>query len=452
MRKNGAVLKCLILVLFIGTSVVALCQINTNIHGKVMLSNGLPMSNSHIYLIQNNLSNTIALKIDSTVTDSSGHYSFSRPTPYYILAQPNESIKNELPTYFGSSIVIQNATLISPNKEDQTPINFSTLNKSNVNKGSASIGGTIAFEKPLEVNGKVNIFLVNKNKIPMDYCSINTDEEFMFSNLTLGTYFLWMDLIGIDNSTADSILLTDFNSVKNKLHFKVDDGSLLNIENGYSNIVDALGNKESIYKLNLSSIQHEAFEKSLGQSSDGSIFLNPSIGEFANMESLNIDLNQINSLPPEIGKLNKLTSFSASINKLKALPNEMKSLKNLTNLNLGKNNFTVFPKLIAEYSSLEILNFANNPIDSLPTNINALKKIKEINLSGCSELVDLPAQIGNLSTLETIDLSRCIKLKTLPKEFINLKNLKVLNVSGTKISTGFFKKAVPECEIITGEK
>jgi Leucine-rich repeat (LRR) protein len=335
---------------------------------------------------------------------------------------------------------------------DAVTADFATTKKAYSNSGPASIGGTISLGKNGGGASKLTVFLADKDKNPIAVTSTNASGNFQFKDLAMGNYSILLDFAGIDNTTADVINLNVLNPGKSNLHFQIEDGNLNCMENSYTNIKEALGNKENVYVLNLNSLQHDVVEKSLVISSDDSKMLSTQIGEFTNLESLSIDINLINFLPADIGKLNKLTTLNANLNKLTALPNEMENLKNLKTLGLGKNNFNTFPELITKLSTLEVLNFESNPIPALPPTINALKNLKELNLSSCFDLLALPPQIGELTNLETLNLSNCGKLKSLPKELNNLKNLKVLDITGTKLSASSFKKAVPGCEVRVTKK
>jgi Leucine-rich repeat (LRR) protein len=291
-------------------------------------------------------------------------------------------------------------------------------------------------------------FLVQaEKKVKVDSTMTDANGEFHFENFAYGKYSIWINDASADNAAADVIGITSLNPAKRNQHFKIDDGSLVNTESNYSDIKAALGNSENVFMLRLNSLQHDVVEKSLIISTDGIKKLSPRIGEFINLETLEININGITFLPAELGKLKKLTTLSANLNKLSTLPPEMGDLKNLIMLDLGKNNFMQFPGLITQFTGLEVLNFESNPIKELPATINALKNLKELDLSNCFDLTALPPQISELSNLETLNLSKCGKLKFLPEGIINLKSLKLLDVSGTKISTKDFQKAVPGCEV-----
>lgn len=421
----------------------------TILHGTVKQSDGSPLRNSAVMLIQYNPATKLFTVVDSTYTDASGNYRFDGSMQYYILAKPDEIATSELPTYYGNTIFLQKAIPVQMNYADPLIAEFSTIKKAASNQGAGALGGSVWHTGKTEKNvlKNVTVFLADKDKNTIAATVTDALGNFKFNNLTMGDYFVMIDVLGVDNYATDVINLNVYNPQKNNLHFRIEDGVLLCEENNYSSIKDALKNKENVYVLNLNSLQHDVAEKSLVISSDGNKMVMSQIGEFVNLESLSMNINMINLLPAEIGKLIKLTTLSLNLNKLTSLPPEMATLKNLKVLNLGKNNFNKFPDIITGYSNLEVLNFENNPISLLPASIGALKNLKELNLAGCYDLLEIPPQIGELIQLETLNLSNCVKLKMLPKELNNLKNLKVLDITGTKLNAKAFQKAVPGCEV-----
>ncbi len=426
-------------------------QNKTILQGTVKQSDGTPLKNSAVMLVQFNPATKLFSVVDSSYTDANGKYKFDGSMMYFILAKPDVTV-SDFPTYYGNSLFTNKATPVTMNFGEAVTADFSTEKKNPSNSGSASLGGTILLGKNSAVAAKTPIFLADKNKNPIAVTSTNVQGKFEFKNLAMGNYSVWVDIAGVDNSVADLINLNVLNPAKTNFHFHVDDGILNCKENNYTSIKDALANKENVYALNLNSIQHDVEEKSLVISPDGSKMVMLQVGDFSNLESLSLDINMLNFLPPDIGKLNKLTTLSFNLNKLSILPNEISNLKNLKSLNLGKNNFNKFPGMIVSLSNLEELNFENNPVQALPATINLLKNLKVLKLSNCYDLLALPVQIGELTNLEELDLSNCVKLKSLPKEINNLKNLKVLDIQGTKLSASSFKKAVPGCEVRVTKK
>lgn len=188
---------------------------------------------------------------------------------------------------------------------------------------------------------KEKVLLIQaENKMALDSTSTDSSGMFNFKNFAPGNYMIGLRTAGVDNSVADVISINALNPAKTNQHFKIDDGTLVNIESNYSSIKEAMENAENVFTLNLNSLQHDVAEKSLSIGSDGSKKLSPKIGEFVNLESLSIDVNLINTLPSDMRKLTKLSSLSANLNKLSSLPSEMEIMKNMKVLTWGKMIFT----------------------------------------------------------------------------------------------------------------
>ncbi len=310
-----------------------------------------------------------------------------------------------------------------------------------------TLSGTLLKADSALLKGQ-KVYLLNRTtNLMTDSVAADSNAVFRFQNFELGIYSIGINLPGVDNSIADKIEMTTLNPKKINQHFYINDGSLVCTESNYSSLKAALENKEHVYELDLNSLQYDVAEKSLKIGTDGSKTLSEKIGELKNLETLTLNINQINSISSEIGKLTKLRYLSANLNKLTELPSEISTLKNLTYLDLGKNNFSQFPKSITALTSLAVLNFEGNAIAALPSEIGLLKNLKELNLENCSTLLSLPIEIGSLENLEVLNLAYCIQLKSLPVELINLKKLRTLDVTGTKISVRSFQKERPDCEI-----
>lgn len=426
-------------------------QSKTILQGTVKQSDGTPLKNSAVMLIQFNPATKMFSVVDSSYTDAAGKYKFDGSMQYFILAKPDVTV-NDFPTYYGNSLLSQKATPVSMNYGEAVTADFTTTKKNPSNQGPASLGGTVMLGKNAGVAARTTVFLADKEKNPIAVTTTNAQGKFEFKNLAIGNYSVWVDIAGVDNSVADVIYLSVANSSKTNFHFQVSDGVLNCVENSYTSIKDAMQNKENVYSLTLNSLQHDVEEKSLVIAPDGSKMVMLQIGDFPNLESLSMNIDMINFIPPDMGKLSKLTSLSMNLNKISSLPPELAGLKNLKSLDLGKNNFSTVPDVIASYSNLEELNLENNPIQALPANINALKNLKVLNLSNCFDLMLLPPQLGELTSLEELYLPNCAKIKSLPKELNNLKNLKVLDIQGTKLNANSLKKAVPGCEVRVTKK
>jgi Leucine-rich repeat (LRR) protein len=68
-------------------------------------------------------------------------------------------------------------------------------------------------------------------------------------------------------------------------------------------------------------------------------------------------------------------------------------------------------------------------LKELPTSIDQLMALQELNLSKCSTLKELPTSIGQLTTLQQLYLFECPELKELPTSIGQLKALQELGLS-----------------------
>ncbi|KOR30146.1 hypothetical protein TI04_06910 [Achromatium sp. WMS2] len=68
--------------------------------------------------------------------------------------------------------------------------------------------------------------------------------------------------------------------------------------------------------------------------------------KFRNLTTLDLEGNQLSTLPPEIGQLHNLTELDLTNNQLRTLPPEIGQLQNLTELDLSNNQLTEFPQIL----------------------------------------------------------------------------------------------------------
>ena len=107
------------------------------------------------------------------------------------------------------------------------------------------------------------------------------------------------------------------------------------------------------------------------------------IGEYTRLESLQLDAQNLTSLPPEIGKL-----------------------KNLLQLIVNSNELTSLPPEIGGLTSLRILSLAENKLTSLPPEIGQLRNLSEISLARNSDFTPagIPAEMAELPNLHRVYL------------------------------------------------
>jgi Leucine-rich repeat (LRR) protein len=73
--------------------------------------------------------------------------------------------------------------------------------------------------------------------------------------------------------------------------------------------------------------------------------------KYKDLEELNLEKNNLVTLPPEIGQLHRLQKLNLSNNKLTVLPPEIGGLKKLQKLDINHNKLTALPSEIGQTCS-----------------------------------------------------------------------------------------------------
>ena len=134
----------------------------------------------------------------------------------------------------------------------------------------------------------------------------------------------------------------------------------------------------------------------------------PEFGE--NMKSVSrlyLDGTAITKLPTSIGNLTGLTSLN------------LKSCKNLKSLP---------SKFEMEFLEILILSGCSN-LKRIPEFGENMRSVSRLYLDGTA-ITKLPTSIGNLTSLASLSVKDCKNLRSLPTTFFNMKWLKDLNLSG----------------------
>ncbi|MEH2333028.1 COR domain-containing protein, partial [Nostoc sp.] len=123
-----------------------------------------------------------------------------------------------------------------------------------------------------------------------------------------------------------------------------------------------------------------------------------------NLQYLNLNSNQLSSLPPEIVQLTNLQYLNLNSNQLSSLPPEIVQLTNLQYLNLNSNQLSSLPPEIGQLTNLQTLYLNSNQLSSLPPEIGRLTNLQTLHLSN-NQLSSLPPEFGRLTNLQTLHLS-----------------------------------------------
>ncbi|CAN6922409.1 unnamed protein product [Brassica oleracea] len=135
----------------------------------------------------------------------------------------------------------------------------------------------------------------------------------------------------------------------------------------------------------------------------------------------------LNCIPnPEL-----LVELSMHGSKLEKLWERTKPLSNLKWVNLSDSKNLKDVSSLSTATSLQELNLRGcSSLVELPSSIGNAIHLKKLDLSGCSSLVELPSSIGNAIHLKKLDLSGCSSLVELPSSIGNAIHLKKLDLTG----------------------
>ncbi|MFX0075027.1 MAG: leucine-rich repeat domain-containing protein [Candidatus Hermodarchaeota archaeon] len=156
------------------------------------------------------------------------------------------------------------------------------------------------------------------------------------------------------------------------------------------------------------------------------------IGSLDNLKELLLWKNELQDLPNSICSLRSLKTLNLRLNYLKRLPSNIGDLINLTDLNLHDNKLTQIPDSISLLKSLETLNLSWNLLSNLTQSITNLSSLKSLDLER-NELIRVPISIDSLTSLEILNLGDN-KLESIPESIGNLRKLRILNLSRNRLS------------------
>jgi internalin A len=97
---------------------------------------------------------------------------------------------------------------------------------------------------------------------------------------------------------------------------------------------------------------------------------------------LNLNDNELTSLPATIGNLTKLTWLDLSDHQLTSLPTTIGKLTNLTTLSVYGNQLTSLPTTIGKLTNLTWLDLSDHQLTSLPATIGNLTNLTRLDLNG----------------------------------------------------------------------
>ncbi|KAJ9701121.1 hypothetical protein PVL29_006459 [Vitis rotundifolia] len=164
------------------------------------------------------------------------------------------------------------------------------------------------------------------------------------------------------------------------------------------------------------------------------------ISNFSNMPNLYTlrleNCTSLNIVDQSIGVLRKLTLLNLrGCENLTSLPSSIQCLDSLETIDLQKcSNFEKFPEMKgSSMKALSYLHFDESAMKELPSSIEYLTGLKELNMRDCKNLKSLPSSICRLKSLKTLQLFGCSNLDTFPEIMEDMKCLENLDLRRTAI-------------------
>lgn len=104
--------------------------------------------------------------------------------------------------------------------------------------------------------------------------------------------------------------------------------------------------------------------------------------QYKNLKALDLTRNQLTALPDELANFLELEYIDLERNKLTIFPIQFCRMSSLMYINLGLNGIEVIPHCIGGIVALEKIYLYDNPVIALPEELEQLKKLKYLDLSG----------------------------------------------------------------------
>ncbi|NJN78722.1 MAG: T9SS type A sorting domain-containing protein [Saprospiraceae bacterium] len=178
------------------TYIINVQQGAMTIQGVITRSDGLPLSNSKIF-IQNNFLNPF----DSTTTDASGNYSITTTSNVAIKAVPNASHFDQKATYYLNAISYLAATPVTLNGQSSVTVDFSTL------PALVKINGTVSRHDGSPLNNSwVHLLDTSKTSIDSVLTSAQGAYSFVVPDISIDYY-----IKATPNSNNNDQVITYYN-------------------------------------------------------------------------------------------------------------------------------------------------------------------------------------------------------------------------------------------------
>ena len=156
-------------------------------------------------------------------------------------------------------------------------------------------------------------------------------------------------------------------------------------------------------------------------------YLPEEIGQFVQLEKIDLDGNKLEGLPESIGQLENLKEIRLRDNKISGLPESFSNLKKLHSLDVQLNKFKSFPVELLQLTKLKTLNLCSNKIKKWPKSLKCFNNLTHLSY-GDGIAMEIPSCFFTLPSLESLVIYHA-NLKSIQPEIANLRNLKSLELT-----------------------
>lgn len=187
----------------------------------------------------------------------------------------------------------------------------------------------------------------------------------------------------------------------------------------YTILQEALEKGKGVYKLDLSykSILPKEYDQ---------------VHQLKDLQVLKLSTNSVSDYPKKINELINLTFLASFNNKLRAFPNDLKPFQNLQYLELQHTVIDSIPTAIAYLSRLKTFKFGNtDDTVKLATTFHFLKKLQDVVFENCV-LDSFPRPLFQIASLKFLYLSNT-NTHFVSKHFERLPQLEVLIVENNRL-------------------
>ncbi|MCY7359317.1 MAG: leucine-rich repeat domain-containing protein [Rudanella sp.] len=149
------------------------------------------------------------------------------------------------------------------------------------------------------------------------------------------------------------------------------------------------------------------------------------------LKALNIQGNQLTSLPAGVRRNRRLESLWLGNNRLKTA--DFRGLRRLTDLNIYNAELTACPPSVAKLRRLKVLDLYYNNLTKLPASLGRLRRLEQLAVSH-NKLKQLPEQLSQLRRLQVL-YAHHNEIGTLPARFDRYRSLRLLDLGYNFFST-----------------